>query len=146
LIEIDDGRWPLVTVFQRGRYTVADATAHVVAFDGFFRRAEPFAYAIVYGDELAASEAREQGVNPILTRWLRASHGLLTEYCRGIATVVPFRKERATKEARVVDMGRAFGCPFALFATRAEAETWLRDRLVAAAPVAATGPTAETAR
>lgn len=141
MIEIDDGQWPMVTVFQRGRYTVADATAQVVAFDGFFRRAEPFAFAIVYGDELAASEEREQGVNPILTRWLRASHGLLTEYCHGIATVVPFPEARASKEARVVDMGRAFGCPFALFGSRAEAETWMRDRL-AAADSAATGTAA----
>lgn len=141
MIEFDLRRWPIVVGTLRGRFTVADAATYVDAFDGFFARGEPFAVALVYADEIAAVEERDTGAAPILARWLKSSHGLLSDRCRGIATVAAF-EVRAAMAGRMAGAGRAFSCPVALFATRAEADGWLGDRL--AAPTAV--PAAETGR
>lgn len=139
MIEFDLRRWPIVVGTLRDRFTVADAAAYVDAFDRFFARGEPFAVALVYADEIAAAEERDTGAGPILTRWLRSSHGLVSDHCRGMATVVAFLEVRAAMAGRLAGVGRAFGCPVALFATRAEADAWLGDRL---APSTASSTTA----
>jgi hypothetical protein len=143
MIEFDERRWPIVTVTMRGRFGVADATAQVVAFDGLFRRGDPFGVVMVYGDERAASEEREEGANPIMTRWLKANRDLLSRWCRGIATVVPDAEQRAAMAPRLAGVDRAFGCPVTLAGSVPEAEAWLTERL--GNPDDATNPRAETA-
>lgn len=132
MIEIDDRRWPIVVANLRDRFTLADAAAYVAAFDRFFERGEPFAVAIVYADEIAAGDDREIGAAPLMARWLKANHGLVTERCRGICAVVPFPDIRAAMADQIAGVGRAFGCPVTLVATRSGAEGWLGDRIASA--------------
>jgi len=143
MTEFEESRWPLVTLTLRGRYTMADATAHVVAFERFFRREEPFALAMVYADEAAATGEKEAGAGPLLARWLKANREALSEFCQGIAVVVPFPAAREAMGDGLEGVRRAFGCPVAIVPTPAEAEAWLSGRLGEPVPA---GPTAAPIR
>ena len=69
MIAIADDRWPMVTIARNGPFTMADATALLIACDNVLRRREPFAVSLVYDDSSDSSE-RDAGAGdaPSLAR------------------------------------------------------------------------------
>ena len=130
MIQFDDDRWPIVVVTRGGLFTLADATAQLIAFDNLLRRREPFALALVYEDEEAVSGAADPGAVAFATRSLEANGDLLQEWCRGIAVIWPERGDGALPDDALVVSGSVT----AHFADEQSAEAWLNERLAQSGP------------
>jgi hypothetical protein len=120
MIAFDDGRWPIVTVARGGDFTIADATAQIIAFDNILRHREPFALVITHEDEQAIP-----GENPISSRWMEANRDLLQTWCKGIAVIGPPTAETEPWGEPLA----AIGSPMARFSDAVSAERWLMERL-----------------
>lgn len=130
MIRFDDDRWPVVVVPRGGPFTLADATAQLIAFDIILRRREPFALALVYEDEEAVSGAADPGAIAFATRSLEANGDLLQAWCRGIAVIRP-----DTLDGHLADDAfAASGSVTARFADELSAEAWLSERLAQPGP------------
>ena len=130
MIQFDDDRWPIVVVTRGGPFTLADATAQLIAFDNLLRRREPFALALVYEDEEAVSGAADPGAVAFATRSLEANGEFLQAWCRGIAVIWP-----DAQDGHIPDDGFAVsGSVTAHFADVASADAWLNERLAQPGP------------
>ena len=130
MIGFDDGEWPIVTVSRGGPFTMADATAQLIAFDNLLRRREPFALTLVYEDEEAASGAADAGAIAFATRSLEANGDLLQAWCRGIAIIGPDTGDTVRPD----DPLAASANPVARFTDAASAEAWLTALILESGP------------
>lgn len=124
MIAIADDRWPGLTAIRSGPFTMAAATALLIAGDNVLRRREPFVLAVMYDDADPSAE-RDPGADTFLARWLEANDTLWREWCRGCAI---FGAGPDRVEPLVAWLGE-IGRPVATFADQESGEAWLVDRV-----------------
>lgn len=138
MIAFDESRWPIVRVAKAGRFTTADATAHVIAVNNLLARGEPFAVAVRYDDAAAAAYEHDPAADAMHRRWLAANADGLAAWCVAVASVAPAAAAREGLIARLAAERAPGGEPVAVFADPDEAERWLAARIAAwVAPSAA---------
>ena len=124
MITIADELWPVLTISRNGPFTMADATALLIACDNVLRRREPFAVSLVYDEPVDSSE-RDAGADGFIARWLRANDTLWREWCRGCAVIGAVPKSSEPFVASLAEIG----CPMATFTDQKSGEIWLSRRV-----------------
>jgi hypothetical protein len=133
VIAVDESRWPIVAVAKRGRFTVSDATTHLIAFDNVLRRREPFVVAVHYEDAAAAAYDHDPDADGMYRRWLAANAALLAEWCVAVASVAAEAATRERLVRRLAEERAPGGDDLAVFTSDDEAAAWLLGRLREAA-------------
>ncbi len=130
MIAFDDGRWPIVTVARENVFTMADASAQLIACDTLLRRREPFVFSVTF---LPGSVpiVRDAGADAFAARWLEAIRPMLETWCRGCAVI---GSDPPDSEPLIAALAGT-GCPIASFRDAESAEPWLVDCLSDAQPI-----------
>ena len=124
MIAVADDCWPVLSVTRSGPFTMADATALLIACDNVLRRREPFALAVMY-DDPAPSAEHDSGADTFIARWLEANDTLWREWCRGCAII---GAGPDPVEPLVAWLG-AVGCPVTTLADQESGVAWLFRRV-----------------
>lgn len=140
VVHVDAASWPLLSIHFAGELTLADVDIFHGATEAALERNQPFGIVMIASPAYLES-GRNTAVANKTMKWLKAQKPRLSAQCVGIATVIA-DDARRTAYAQIADQQgeKVYGCPLRTFATPAEAQAWLHQRLAHAAPtINATG-------
>src|SRR5689334_1302200 len=123
MMTLDESNWPILILASAGRTTLEDTQLYSSTLDRALARQQPFAIiAIAQRDEV---EGDQEAANHFM-KWLKTNKPLMTQYCRGMATVVESEEYLAKHGQVLMQQGQQiYGCPVTVVRTRPEADKWV---------------------
>ncbi|MEL6325462.1 MAG: ABC transporter ATP-binding protein [Cyanobacteria bacterium J06626_23] len=135
MVNIDDSRWPLVSVRFQGMGTPAEMARFYGHFEEWLAKQEQFAL-VMHRDEAEAAETRGKR-SPVAKQmrkdgiaWTKAHKPQISQYCAGVAMVPDSAKLIKLWGPVVAQVTQnLYGCPGKVFGSSDEARGWAAARL-----------------
>ena len=134
MVKINEEKWPVVYVQYEGARTAEDLLAFQQHFEGWLSRQEQFGIVFIQtGMDQQTTSSPPKKLHEMQVTWTQQHRESIQRYCIGMATAIDSTNVELLNRLRQVAptyLEQTYACQGDIFATLAEAEQWIAQRML----------------